>query len=85
MEYQIRRLTPRESFALMGLPKEMADRYMEMGVSESAVLRQAGNGIVTNCVGLIAEHIYKTFRDKDYICTDEKKRIEQGLCDETQI
>lgn len=77
VKYRIRRLTPKEQFALMGLPKDLADKCMEMGVSESALLKQTGNGIVTNCVTLISQHIYKTFRDRNYLCTDEKKLMKQ--------
>lgn len=77
--YHIRRLTPEDQFALMGMPKENARKCMAMGVPESALLKQTGNGIVSNCVTLIAEHIYKLCHDSSFVCTDEKKRMEQGI------
>ena len=35
-------------------------------------MQKAGNGIVTNCVELLAEHLYKAQYDNAYICTDER-------------
>ena len=37
--------------------------------------KQAGNGIVTNCVELLFEHLYKAQVDDTYICTDENFTI----------
>lgn len=31
----------------------------------------AGNGLVTNCISLIIEHLYKANVDESYICEDE--------------
>ena len=71
-EYRIRRLTPTECFVLMGLTKEDVEKAKAMGLSESALYKQAGNGIVTNCVELLGEHLYKAQENNEYVCFDEK-------------
>lgn len=71
--YSIRKLTPGECFALMGLDKEVVERCKALGVSESSLYKQAGNGIVTNCVQYIAEHLYKAQENSGYVTTDERK------------
>lgn len=70
-EYRIRKLTPRECFRLMGLTSEDCDKASFVGVSNSQLYRQAGNGIVTNCVELLFEHLYKAQYDSDYVTYDE--------------
>lgn len=72
-EYRIRRLTPSECFVLMGLTKEDVEKAKKMGLSESALYKQAGNGIVTNCVELLGEHLYKAQEDETFVCSDEEK------------
>ena len=69
---RIRKLTPRETYNLMGLTFEDCDNAAEIGVSNTHLYKQAGNGIVTNCVELIAEHLYKAQHDNTYVCADEK-------------
>lgn len=71
-QYRIRKLTPRECFVLMGLTFEDCDKARNIGISDTHLYRQAGNGIVTNCCQLLAEHLYKAQYDNTYICTDEK-------------
>ena len=71
-DYRIRKLTERECFILMGLNPNGVDQAKAMGVSASALYKIAGNGIVTNCVELIAENLYKAQYDSSYICTDER-------------
>lgn len=71
-DLRIRKLTPRECYKLMGLTFEDCDNAAEIGVSNTHLYKQAGNGIVTNCVELIAEHLYKAQYDNTYVCTDEK-------------
>lgn len=70
-EYRIRKLTPEECFKLMGLTKEDCDKCRSLGLSNSALYKIAGNGIVTNCVELISEHLYKSQYDNEYICGDD--------------
>ena len=55
----------------MGLTKEDCMKAANLGISNSALYKIAGNGIVTNCIELIAEHLYKAQYDSTYICTDE--------------
>lgn len=73
-EYRIRKLTPSECFKLMGLTSEDCKKARALGVSDSSLYKEAGNGIVTNCVEMIFEHIYKAFYDNFYICFDEDSR-----------
>lgn len=70
--YRIRKLTPRECFKLMGFEFEDWDKCVAMGISNSAGYKAAGNSIVTNCISLLFEHLYKAQYDESYICTDEK-------------
>lgn len=70
--YAIRKLTPRECFALMGMKKEDCDTASNIGISNSQLYKQAGNGLVTNCVQYITEHLYKALYDENYKTTDER-------------
>ena len=69
---RIRKLTPRECYKLMGLEFEDCDKVAELGVANTHLYKQAGNGIITNCCELLAEHLYKAQYDNTYICTDER-------------
>lgn len=71
-KYRIRKLTPRETWKLMGLTFEDCDKAFDVGVSNSQLYRQAGNGMVTNCVELLFQHLYKSQYDPDFECYDEK-------------
>lgn len=66
-----RKLTPSECWTLMGFDKEDCYKASAVGVSSANLYKQAGNGIVTNCCELIAEHLYKAQYNSAYICTDE--------------
>ena len=68
---RIRKLTPRECWILMGLTSDDCDKAKSLGIADSNLYKQAGNGIITNCCSLIAEHLYKAQYDESYICTDE--------------
>ena len=70
--YRIRRYTSKETVRLMGLTDEDHRKMKEMGISDSAIYKACGNGIVTDCCKLLAEHLYKAQEDSSYICTDEK-------------
>lgn len=70
--YRIRKLTPKECWHLMGMTKEDCQKAADIGVSDSQLYKIAGNGLVTNCVQEIFEHLYKATYDETYICTDEK-------------
>ena len=69
--YRVRKLTPTECWKLMGFKKEDIDKARAVGESNSALYEQAGNSIITNCVALLAEHLYKAQYDENYVCTDE--------------
>ncbi len=69
---RIRKLTPRECYKLMGLTFEDCDKAIELGVADTHLYKQAGNGIITNCCALLAEHLYKAQYDDTYVCTDER-------------
>lgn len=69
---RIRKLTPRECYRLMGLTFEDCDKAAKLGVADTHLYKQAGNGIITNCCALLAEHLYKAQYDDAYICTDER-------------
>ena len=71
-KYRIRKLTPRECFVLMGFTFEDTDKCKAIGASNSALYKAAGNSIVTNCISLLFEHLYKAQYDSSYICTDQK-------------
>lgn len=68
---RVRKLTPKECYRLMGFNDTDIDNAYAMGVSDSQLYSQAGNSIVTNCVELLAEHLYKAQYDSTYICSDE--------------
>ena len=70
--YRIRKLTPRETSVLMGFTMEDCDKCSAIGISNSALYKAHGNSIVTNCISLLFEHLYKAQYDELYICTDEK-------------
>lgn len=69
---RIRKLTPRECYKLMGLTFEDCDKARNIGVADTHLYKQAGNGIITNCCELLAEHLYKAQYDNTYACIDEK-------------
>ena len=69
--YRIRKLTPTECFMLMGFNKEDIEKCIALGVSNSQLYKQAGNSIVTNCIELLFEHLYKAQIDDTYECFDE--------------
>lgn len=70
--FRIRKLTPQECWKLMGLTETDCTNARNIGVADSQLYKQAGNGIVSDCVKLIAEHLYKAQYDDTYICSDEK-------------
>ena len=68
---RIRKIMPREAARFMGFTFDDCDRAQRMGVSDGKLYEQFGNGIITNCVKLIAQHLYKAQYDNSYICEDE--------------
>ena len=58
----------------MGFTFEDWDKCSDIGISNSAGYKAAGNSIVTDCIKLLFEHLYKAQYDESYICTDEKMK-----------
>jgi DNA (cytosine-5)-methyltransferase 1 len=69
--FRVRTLTPCECMKLMGFTEEDCANAKNIGIADSQLYKQSGNGIVTNCVELLAEHLYKAQYDNTYKCTDE--------------
>lgn len=74
---RIRKLTPIECWRLMGFDDIDCDNATKIGVSDSQLYKQAGNSIITNCVELLAEHLYKAQYDNDFVCFDENFTLPQ--------
>lgn len=74
---KVRKITPNECFKLMGLTSEDCEKARELGLADMNLYKQAGNGIVTNCCELIAEHLYKAQYNSKFICTDEKGELKK--------
>ena len=70
-KYRIRKLTEIECMRLMGFHDEEIQKVKNIGMSNSQMYKQAGNGIVTNCVKLIFEHLAKAQYDNSIKCEDE--------------
>ena len=70
--YRIRKLTENECWKLMGMTSEDCDKCKDVGMSKTQLYKQAGNGLVTNCIQLIFEHLFKAQYDNNYVCTDER-------------
>ena len=68
----VRKLTPKEAHRLMGFDDIDYENCKAVGMSDTQGYKQSGNSIVTNCISLLMEHLYKAQYDDTYICTDEK-------------
>lgn len=76
----IRKLTPEECFILQGMTVEDCEKARSLGVSDSKLYEQAGNGLTTSCVQFIIEHLKKMYRP-DYVTTDEKMVERYGVAE----
>lgn len=56
---ELRKLTPRECWRLMGFADELFDKAKQAGVSDTQLYKQAGNSIVTDVLYHIYHAIYK--------------------------
>lgn len=72
VKYRIRKLTENECFKLMGLTDLDCQRCKDVGISKSQIIRAAGNAIVTNCIELIFEHLFKSQYDPVFMTFDER-------------
>lgn len=62
MDFEIRKLTPRECFRLMDVDDSDIDKIQASGISKSAQYKLAGNSIVVN----VLYHIFrKLFIEKE--------------------
>lgn len=57
-DFKIRKLTPLEYWRLQGFPDENFYRAKEVGVSDSALYKQAGNSIAINCLYYIFKNLF---------------------------
>lgn len=73
-DWAIRKLTPKECWRLQGFTDEDVAKCKAVGMSDTQLYRQAGNSIITNCIELLAEHLYKSQYDENYKCFDENFR-----------
>jgi DNA (cytosine-5)-methyltransferase 1 len=55
--HRIRKLTPKEAFALQGLDSDFYENAKEAGVSDHQMLKQAGNAVSVNTVYAILYHL----------------------------
>lgn len=78
-QYRIRKLTPKECMKLMGFQDEDIQRVKNIGMSDTQMYKQSGNGIVCNCVELIFEHLYKSQYDELHECFDENFQQPQSI------
>lgn len=72
IKYRMRKLIPEECFQLQGLTAEDCKKARAVGISDCQLFRQAGNGLVTNCIALLIQHLYKAQYDSSYVCKDER-------------
>lgn len=70
-KFRIRKLTPTECMRLMSVPDEDIQKVKDIGMSDSQMYKQAGNSLVSNCVELIFEHLYRSQYNPNYKCSDE--------------
>ena len=68
---RIRKLTPEECFVLQGLTPIDCQKCRDVGLSNTALYKAAGNGLISQCVSLIMEHLFKALYNKNYVCYDE--------------
>ena len=69
--YRIRKLVPAECAKLMGLTKDDDDKMVAVEISPTQRYKIYGNGIITNCVTLLFEHLFKSQYDPNYVTYDE--------------
>lgn len=75
VRFKVSKLSVEDCFRLMGMKAEDVEEAKKVGVSDAQLYKQAGNGIVTNCVGLLMEHLYQAQYDSSYVCTDEEMNL----------
>lgn len=77
--YRIRKLTPKECWVLQGMTQSDCDKVIAVGVSPTNLYKIAGNGIPTNCINLLFQHLFQAQYDDSFVTTDEEySHKEQG-------
>ena len=61
MELPVRRLTPREAFRLQGFPERYIDNVDNLGISDGAMYKLAGNAVSVNVVYAILSYLSRYF------------------------
>jgi DNA (cytosine-5)-methyltransferase 1 len=82
---RVRKLTPMECGRLMGFTDDDNHKCEDIGVANSHLYKNYGNSIITNCVELLAEHLYKAQYDNTYICFDEQISSEKFDLNEISV
>ena len=77
MKLAIRKLTPEEEFILQGMTVDDVKKCRDVGISDSQLNKQAGNGLSSNVIQFLMEHLRKSYKP-DYITTDEKMVAQYG-------
>ena len=54
-QFVVKKLSPRESFRLMGLDEKFIDKIQQSGISKTQQYKMAGNSIVVN----VLYHIFR--------------------------
>lgn len=62
--FKIRKITPKESWRLMGFPDDCFDRAKSIGISDTQLYKQAGNSIVVNVLYYIFKEVFKQYISK---------------------
>lgn len=64
----LRKFTPDECFRLMGFHKHESEKASSLGVSDASLYKQAGNGIIADCIGEISQVLYDAyFKNEDKV------------------
>lgn len=85
MRVRIRKLAPKETFRLMSIKDEDFEKAKNIGISDSQLYRQAGNGLIggkdrtEGCVSLLIQHLYKAQYDSKFECYDENFTKAQAI------
>lgn len=59
VDFDIRKLTPRECFRLMDVTEEDIDKIQNAGISSSQQYKMAGNSIVVSCLVHIMRQMFR--------------------------
>lgn len=71
LKYRIRKLTEYETGKLMGFTSDDVQKCKNIGISKTQLYKQHGNSIVTNCIALLMEHLFKSQYDSSHKTFDE--------------